>query len=56
MLRQLRDKEASATLLHMGLFEDEWHCLAWRGLYAVLFAATKGLTQRSHSEKPEKVI
>lgn len=56
MLRQLRDKEALATLLHMGLFEDEWHRLEWRGLYVVLFVATEGLTQRSHSEKPEKVI
>lgn len=25
MPRQLRDKEALAMLLHMGLFEDEWH-------------------------------
>lgn len=56
MLQQLGDKEALATLLHMGLFEDEWHCLEWRGLYVVLFVTTEGLSLRSLSKSLKKLF
>lgn len=52
---QLRDKEALVTLLHMGLFEDEWHSLEWRGLYVVLFVTTERLNQRGHSKESYRI-
>lgn len=53
MPRHLRDKEALVTLLHMGLFEDEWQCLRRSSLYAVLFVTIEGLTSTDDSRQPQ---
>lgn len=54
MPRQLRDKEALPSLLHMGLFEDKWHLSEM--VRFICFVICKGLNlQWDNSPQLEEV-